>query len=87
MQNVERVAISLPKDLVQKAEKARKLMGLNRSELYHLALKAYLENLPDSEEDTRLSELYKEIADTDRELLSHFRGHSYRHLPPYSDVE
>lgn len=85
MQNAERVAISLPKDLIKKAEKVRRLMGLNRSELYRLALKTYLDKLPDSEEDRKLSELYQEIADTDRELLSHFRGHSYQHLPPYDD--
>ena len=82
MGHVEKVAISLPKKLVRRAEVLRNRLGLNRSLLYRMALKAYLEEFP-GEEDKKLSQLYHEINQTDKKLLRHFRRASYKHLPPY----
>lgn len=82
MAQVERIAVSLPKKLVSRVESLRKRMGINRSKFYRMALKAYLEKFP-AKKDKKLAQLYKEIHQTDKELLSDFKKHSYKHLPPY----
>lgn len=82
MDQVERVAVSLPKGLVSRVEELRTYMGFNRSKFYQTALKAYLEEFP-GEEDKKLARLYKEIHKTDQKLLRHFKQNSYKHLPPY----
>lgn len=79
----ERVAISLPKELVEKAEKARKNWGINRSQLYRSALKSYLEKFLETEEDRKLSKIYKEVRETDKKLQKYFARHSYKNLPTY----
>lgn len=82
MTRVEKVAVSLPKKLVHRAEVLRNRLGLNRSVLYRMALKTYIEQFP-GEEDKKLAHLYREIDKTDKKLLRHFRRTSYKHLPPY----
>ena len=82
MAQAERVAVSLPKDIVQRVEQVRDHLGFNRRKFYQIALKAYLEEFP-GEEDKKLARLYKEIEEADQKLLHDFRQQSYRHLPPY----
>ena len=79
---VERVAVSLPKTLVQMIEALRIRMRLNRSEFYRIALKSYLEEFP-IDQEKKLERLYRKIRHTDRELLHHFREQSLKHLPHY----
>lgn len=82
MAQAERVAVSLPKGLVHRAEEVRDQLGFNRSKFYQIALKTYLEEFP-GEEDKKLARLYKEIEQTNHKLFHNFRQQSYRHLPPY----
>ncbi len=82
MVQVERVAVSLPKNLVCRVEELRNRMGLNRSRFYRMALKAYLEEFP-GKEDEKLAQLYQDVQQTDRELVHHFKQDSHKHLPPY----
>lgn len=82
MVQAERIAVSLPKKLVDRVEGLRDHLGFNRSKFFQMALKAYLEKFP-QEEDKKLARLYQEIRHTDEKLLHHFRRQSYKHLPPY----
>lgn len=82
MEQVERVAVSLPKTLVMRVEGLRERMGFNRSKFYQMALKNYVGEFS-VEEDDKLARLYQDVRKTDQKLLHHFRQHSYKHLPPY----
>lgn len=73
MTQVERITVSLSKELIHRMEKIRTSMGLNRSKFFQMALKAYLEEFP-QEEDRKLARLYQEIRQTDKNLFHHFRG-------------
>lgn len=82
MVQAEKVAISLPKKLNHRVEKVRHEMGYNRSQFFQIALKFFLETVPEKE-DQNLARIYKEIRRTDQELLHRFAPKSYKHLPPY----
>jgi metal-responsive CopG/Arc/MetJ family transcriptional regulator len=84
MTHVERVAVSLPKTLVQMIETFRTRMGLNRSEFYRVALKNYLEEFP-SEQEKKIARLYRGIRETDQEILRYFRYQGMKYLPPYQE--
>lgn len=77
----ERVAVSLPKSIIIRLERARKHLQVNRSKLFLLALIKYLDSTIE-EEDAKLEKIYKEIEKTDKGLLMHFNS-SYKNLPPY----
>lgn len=78
----ERVAVSLPKSIIIRLERARKHLQINRSKLFLLALIKYLDSTIE-EEDKKLEKIYKEIEVTDKGLLMHFSSSSYKNLPPY----
>ena len=77
----ERIAVSLPKSIIERVERARKHLALNRSKLFLLALLKFLDNTIE-DEDKELARTYKEIENTDKELLAHFSS-SYKNLPVY----
>ncbi len=77
----ERVAVSLPKSIIIRLERARKHLQINRSKLFLLALIKYLDSTIEKE-DKKLEKVYKEIEETDKRLLMHFSS-SYKNLPPY----
>lgn len=79
--SAERVAVSLPKSVIIRLEKARKHLRINRSKLFLLALIKYLDSIFE-EKDRKLEKVYKEIEETDKELVMHFSS-SYKNLPPY----
>lgn len=82
MAHAERVAVSLPRELVHMAEVVRARLGFNRSKFFQAALKAYLQEFP-KEEDKKLAHLYEEIRQTDQKLMHHFEEHSHKRLPSY----
>lgn len=75
----ERVAVSLPKSVIKRVEKARKQLQVNRSKLVLLALLSYLDRIIEAD-DRRLEKIYREVEGTDKELLAHFSD-SYKNLP------
>lgn len=81
MSVAERIAVSLPKSIIERAEKVRKQLQINRSKFFLLALLKYLDNIIE-DEDKKLEKTYREIERTDKELLAHFSG-SYKNLPVY----
>lgn len=78
---VDRIAVSLPKPIIARAEKARKHLQINRSKFFLLAVLSYLDKIIE-DDDKRLEKVYREIEVTDKELLAHF-SNSYNNLPPY----
>lgn len=81
MDAADRIAVSLPRSVIERVERARKHLQINRSKFFLLALLRYLGNIVEAE-DKRLEKIYKEIENTDKELLVHFSS-SYKNLPVY----
>lgn len=79
----ERIAVSLPKSIIERLEKVRKHLQINRSKLFLLALLSYLDRIIEAD-DRRMEKIYKEIEGNDKELLAHFSD-SYKNLPEYAD--
>ncbi len=79
----ERVAVSLPKSVVERLEKARIHLRINRSKLFLFALLTYLDRIIEPD-DRKLEKTYREIEGIDKELLAHFSD-SYKNLPEYAD--
>lgn len=77
----ERVGVSLPKSVIERLERARKHLQINRSRLFLLALLSYLDRIIE-EDDRRLKKIYTEIEGTDKELLAHYSS-GYNNLPIY----
>ncbi len=77
----ERIAVSLPKVLIDRIERTRKVLRLNRSKFFLFALTKYLDNVIEGE-DRKLENLYKKVEKTDKELLAHF-SNNYKNLPVY----
>jgi metal-responsive CopG/Arc/MetJ family transcriptional regulator len=78
----ERVGVSLPKSVIERLEKARKHLQINRSKFFLLALLSYLDRIIE-DDDRRLQKIYREIEEIDKELLAHFSD-SYKNLPGYA---
>ncbi len=79
----ERVAVSLPRSVIERIEKARKHLQINRSRLVQLAILSYLDRIIEAD-DRRVEKIYREIEGNDKELLAHF-SNSYKNLPEYAD--
>lgn len=77
----ERVAVSLPKTVIDRIERVRQRLNLNRSKFFLFAMVQYLDNIIE-DEDKRLQKAYKAIEDTDKEILENFKS-SYSNLPVY----
>ena len=81
MDTTERIAVSLPKTLIERIEKVRQRLNLNRSKFFLFAMIRYLDNIIE-DEDKRLQKAYKAVEETDKEILEHYRS-SYSNLPAY----
>jgi predicted DNA-binding protein len=57
-----KTAVSLPNDLYERAEQAARQLGVNRSQLYALALTRYLQDVGPDPVTERLNELADENA-------------------------
>lgn len=77
----ERIAVSLPKALIERIEKVRRQLKVNRSKFFLFALSRYLDAVVE-DKDEKLAKTYKEIKETDKELLAHF-SQGMKNLPPY----
>ena len=82
MPHAIKTAVSLPEDLMKRVEKLRASVGINRSQFFLKALQTYMDEFPGSGEK-RIASLYQQVQETDKKILSQFRKHSYKNLPPY----
>ena len=77
----ERIAVSLPKSVIERLEKVRRHLQINRSKLFLFAILNYLDRVIE-DDDRKLQKIYREIEETDKELLAHYNS-GYKNLPIY----
>jgi predicted transcriptional regulator len=55
------MTISIPRDIIQRADEIAQKLGLTRDELYTQALKRFLENYSDDEITRQLNEVHARV--------------------------
>ncbi len=65
-----RIAVSLPPDLLEKVERARKRRSLSRSAVVQRGLRAWLEAQRDSARVRRYVDAYRKQPETDEEVAA-----------------